>query len=71
MEEYEIEKVINTLNEANEKIEKDITDLINRWLANYNIMSELPNFNKNKFSVGVDYTRDLLSDLVNYFKYQI
>jgi len=67
--ETEIEKVINSLNEANEKIEKDITELINRWLSNYNIMSELPNFNKNKYSVGVDYTRDLLSDLVNYFKF--
>lgn len=71
MEESEIEKVINTLNNENEKMEKDITELVNRWLSNYNIMSELPNFNKNKYSVGVDYTRDLLSDLVNYFKYQI
>jgi len=69
--ETEIEKVINSLNEANEKIEKDITELVNRWLSNYNIMSELPNFNKNKYCISIDYTRDLLSDLINYFKYQI
>jgi len=68
--ETEIEKIINTLNTENEKIEKDITDIINKWLSNYNIMIELPDFNKNKYSVGVDYTRDLLSDFVNYFKYQ-
>jgi len=70
MEEFELEKVISNLNTENEKIEKVITELINKWLSNYNIMSELPEFNKNKYSVGVDYTRDLLSDLVNYFKYQ-
>jgi len=67
--ETELEKVISNLNEANEKLEKNITDLINKWLANYNIISELPDINKNKYSVGVDYTRDLLSDLVNYFKF--
>jgi len=64
-----IEKVISNLNVANEKLEKDITDLINKWLSNYNIISELPDLNKNKYSIGVDYTRDLLFDLVNYFKY--
>jgi len=68
MEEFELEKVINNLNAANEKIEKDITELVNRWLANYKIMRDNAYPNE-KCCVSIDYTRDLLYDLVNYFKH--
>jgi len=34
----EIEKVSERLHKANDKIENDITDLVNRWLANYKII---------------------------------
>jgi len=82
MEELQVEKVISNLHEANEKLERSITDSVNRWIANYIIIHDLPEVNtlsnrvgndntypNEKYCISIDYTRDLLYDLINYFKY--
>ena len=68
MTELEIEKVINNLSEANEKLERSITDSVNRWIANYTVIRD-NTYPNEKYCISIDYTRDLLFDLINYFKY--
>jgi len=68
MEELQVEKVISNLHEANEKLEKDITDSVNRWIANYIIIHD-NTYPNEKYCISIDYTRDLLYDLINYFKF--
>jgi len=65
----EFEKACEMLNKANEKIENDITESVNRWLANYKIICDNTNPLKS-CCIGTDYTRDFLYDLVNYFRCQ-